>query len=117
MIFDPAGTRLPVQPVEVIQSRNGDDGLVRTDVGWTVKLAADIGFRDDVGVESVHEQAMRMAERPDGDVEPGETRRHLRAIAADASQMDGHAFVQQALVDSMGGCGHDWLRGGYLHRP
>gem|GEM_PF-6879783 len=42
VLLDTAGARVPVQPVEMIESCHGDDGLGRSDVGRTVKLASDI---------------------------------------------------------------------------
>gem|GEM_PF-3751263 len=46
---------------------------------------------------------MRMAECPNRDVEPGETRCHLRTVAADAGQMNSYTFVQQVRVYTMDG--------------
>jgi hypothetical protein len=91
----------PVEPVELVETMDRHDGLVPADVGRAVELPAHIGFAHPVGVEGGNVQAMGVAERLHGDVESGEAGRHLRAVAADADQMNADATVEQCGIDQV----------------
>ena len=83
------GVRLgqPVHPVKLVEAVDGHDGLVPPDVAGAVKLAPHIGLAYPVGIIGGDMQAVWMPKCAHRHIQPRETCRHLRSIAADTDQM------------------------------
>lgn len=69
--------------------------LVFADIGGAVELPPDVGLADTIRVESLDVQSVGMAQSTHRNVQAGQARGHLRAVAAHAHQMHRHATLQQ----------------------
>lgn len=98
------GVSNPVQPIELVEPVDGHHRLETPHIDRTVKLAAYVRLAHAVTIERSDVQAVRVSERFHRDIEPRQTRRHLRTIAANANQVNLHPLIQQACIDQMFHC-------------